>query len=68
MIPQILHQLDALKAKNPGSWRQVCELVPYASVMRWRQRQRLGKPLCQSPGPKKLLPLDWTEQHKLLAS
>ncbi len=66
MIPQILHQLDAMKAKTPTSWRQVCELVPYASVMRWRQRQRLGKPVCQAPGPKPLRPLDWTELNPLL--
>jgi len=66
MIPKILHQLDAMKAKNPTSWRQACDLVPYASVMRWRQRQRLGKPVCQSPGPKQLPPLDWTELNPLL--
>jgi transposase InsO family protein len=34
--------------------------------MRWRQRQRLGKPVCQSPGPKQLPPLDWTELNPLL--
>jgi len=66
MIPQILHQLDAMKAKTPTSWRQICDLVPYASVMRWRQRQRLGKPVCLAPGPKPLHPLDWTELNPLL--
>ena len=55
-----------MKAKTPTSWRQVCELVPYASVMRWRQRQRQGKPVCLAPGPKPLRPLDWTEFNPLL--
>jgi hypothetical protein len=66
MIPQILHQLDTMKQSSQTSWRQLCDLVPYASVMRWRQRQRLGLPLWQCPGPKKSLPLDWTEFYPLL--
>jgi transposase InsO family protein len=36
--------------------------------MRWRQRQRLGLPLCQKPGPRKTVPLDWTEFYPLLKS
>jgi hypothetical protein len=66
MIRQILHQLDTLKQTNQASWRQLCGLVSCASVMRWRKRQRLGLPLWQCPGPKKSLPLDWSEFYPLL--
>ena len=66
MIRQILHQLDTMKQTNQTSWRELCDLVPYASVMRWRKRQRLGIPLWQCPGPKKSLPLDWSEFYPLL--
>jgi len=66
MIRQILHQLDTMKQSSQASWRQLCDLVPYASVMRWRQRQRRGLPLWQCPGPKKSVPLDWTEFYPLL--
>jgi transposase InsO family protein len=34
--------------------------------MRWRQRQRRGLSLWQCPGPKKSLPLDWSELCPLL--
>jgi hypothetical protein len=68
MIRQILHQFDIAKKESLGrwrchlSWRQLCEgQVPYASLMRWRKRQRQGTQLWQSPGPKKSLPLDWSE-------
>jgi len=66
MIRQILHQLDLMKQSGQTSWRQLCDLVPYANVMRWRQRQRQGLPLWQCPGPKKSVPLDWTELFPLL--
>ena len=73
MIRQILHQFDLAKTESLGrwrghlSWRQLCDgQVPYASLMRWRKRQRQGKPLWQSPGPKKSLPLDWSEFYLLL--
>ena len=67
MIPQILHQLDTMKTTSPQTpWRQLCAGLPYASVMRWRQRQRQGKPVWLAPGPKKILPLDWTEFYPLL--
>jgi hypothetical protein len=66
MIRQILHQLDTMKQTNQTSWRELCDLVPYASVMRWRKRQRLGIPLWQCPGPKKSLSLDWSEFYPLL--
>jgi len=66
MIRQILHQLDTMKQTNQTSWRQLCDLVPYSSVMRWRQRQRQGLPVWQCPGPRKSLPLDWTEFYPFL--
>jgi transposase InsO family protein len=66
MIRQILHQLDTMKQSSQTSWRQLCDRLPYASVMRWRQRQRRGLPVWQSPGPKKSVPLDWTEFYPLL--
>lgn len=66
MIRQILHQLDTHKRQSHRSWRQLCEFVPYSSLMRWRQRQRCGLPLWQTPGPKKAMPLNWTEFYPLL--
>ena len=55
-----------MKQSSQASWRELCDLVPYASVMRWRKRQRLGIPLWQCPGPRKSLPLDWSEFYPLL--
>lgn len=66
MIRQILHQLQNSKCTTGLPWRQLCEPVPYASVMRWRQRQRQGLSLWQCPGPKKSLPLNWSEFYPLL--
>lgn len=66
MIPQVLHQLDAIKQATGLPWRQVCTDVPYASVMRWRKRQRSNQPVCQSPGPKKTAPLNAAEFYPLL--
>jgi transposase InsO family protein len=66
MIRQILHQLDTMKQTSQKPWRELCDLVPYASVMRWRQRQRRGLSLWQCPGPKKSLPLNWAEFYPLL--
>jgi hypothetical protein len=66
MIRQILHQLDTHKRESHRSWRQLCQLVPYSSVMRWRQRERQRRPLWQCPGPKKCVPLDGTEFYPLL--
>jgi transposase InsO family protein len=66
MIHQILHQLDTMKQSSQTSWRELCDVLPYASVMRWRKRQRLGTPLWQCPGPKKSLPLDWSEFYPFL--
>ena len=61
MIPQILHQLDQARARTRLPWRSLCGPVPYPSVMRWRQRQRLNQPVCQSPGPKKTEPFNAAE-------
>jgi transposase InsO family protein len=66
MIRQILHQLETMKQSSQTPWRQLCDVAPYASVMRWRQRERQGLPLWQCPGPKKSVPLDWTEFFPLL--
>ena len=66
MIRQILHQLDTMKQNSQTSWRQLCDELPYASVMRWRQRRQQGLPVWQSPGPKKSVPLDWQEFYPLL--
>jgi transposase InsO family protein len=66
MIRDILHQLDTAKARSQLPWRSLCQLVPYASVMRWRRRQRAGQPLWQCPGPKKSVPLNWGELYPLL--
>ena len=66
MIRQILHQFDTLKRDTGLPWRQLCDGVPYASLMRWRQRRRLGRPLWQGPGPKKSRPLIWAEFYPLL--
>jgi hypothetical protein len=66
MIRPILHRLDTMKQTSQTPWRQLCDVLPYSSVMRWRQRQRRGLPLWQCPGPKKSLPLDWSEFYPLL--
>jgi transposase InsO family protein len=66
MIRQILHQLDTHKRESHRSWRQLCQRVPYSSLMRWRQRRRQARPLWQCPGPKKSVPLNWTEFYPLL--
>lgn len=66
MIPQVLHQLTTMKQTTGLPWRTVCTDVPYASVMRWRNRQRLNLPVCQSPGLKKTVPLNTAEFYPLL--
>ena len=66
MIRQILHQLATAKKVTHQSWRQLCDVVPYASVMRWRQRQRQHLPVWQSPGPKKSTPLNRAELYPFL--
>jgi len=66
MIPALLHQLDSAKARTHLPWHSLCQLVPYASVMRWRQRQRQGQPVCQTPGPKKTEPFNAAQFYPLL--
>lgn len=61
MIPHVLHQLARAKTRTQLPWRSLCQLVPYATVMRWRHRQRQGVPLCQCPGPKKTEPFNAAE-------
>jgi hypothetical protein len=57
MIPPILEQLA--KGRQEFSWKELCyELLPCATVMRWRARARAGEPLLEKPGPKKKAPLD----------
>ena len=66
MIRQILHQLDSMQRASHTPWRRLCGAVPYASVMRWRRRQRQGLPVWQTPGPKKTVPLNGSEFYPLL--
>ena len=66
MIRQILHQLETTKRVTHLSWRQLGDELPYASVMRWRQRQQRGVPVWQAPGPKKSVPLNPAEFYPLL--
>jgi hypothetical protein len=57
MIPRILEQLS--KDREEFSWKELCyELLPCATVMRWRARAAGGAPLLEKPGPKKQEPLD----------
>jgi hypothetical protein len=66
MIPALLHQLDTMKTATRLPWRQLCAPLAYASVMRWRQRQRQHHPVCQTPGPKKPAPFNAAEFYPLL--
>ena len=57
MIPRILEQLEA--GRREFSWKELCyELVPCATVLRWRARSQAGQVLLQKAGPKKKEPLD----------
>ena len=57
MIPRILEQLA--KGRQEFSWKELCyELLPCATVMRWRARAQAGEPLLEKAGPKKKEPLD----------
>ena len=57
MIPRILAQLE--QARREFSWRELCyQLVPCATVLRWRARSQAGAALLEKPGPKKLEPVD----------
>ena len=57
MIPRILEQLS--KARQEFSWKELCyELLPSATVMRWRARALAGEPVLEKPGPKKPAPVN----------
>jgi len=57
MIPRILEQLE--QAHREFSWQELCyQLVPCATVLRWRARAKAGAALLEQPGPKKPEPLD----------
>jgi len=45
MIRRLLDQLEALKARSPAPWRQLCAQLPYSSLMRWRRRRRRALPV-----------------------
>jgi hypothetical protein len=52
MIPRILEALD--QARQQFTWRELCyELLPCATVLRWRARSQAGQPLVEKAGPKK---------------
>jgi hypothetical protein len=57
MIPRILEQLA--QGRSEFSWKELCyQLLPCATVMRWRARAQASQPLLNQPGPKKSEPLD----------
>lgn len=57
MIPRILEQLD--QAHREFGWRELCyQLLPCATLLRWRARAKAGEPLLEKAGPKKKEPLD----------
>jgi hypothetical protein len=57
MIPRILEQLD--RAHREFCWKELCyELLPCATLLRWRARVKAGEPVLQKAGPKKKMPLD----------
>src|SRR5690349_14383083 len=52
MIPRILEQLE--RAHQTFSWRELCyQLLPCATVLRWRARAKAGVALVEKAGPKK---------------
>src|SRR5689334_19155217 len=57
MIPRILEHLE--QGRREFSWRQLCyELLPCATVLRWRARAQAGKPVVEQPGVKKKQTVD----------
>ena len=57
MIPRLLEQLE--QGRREFTWRELCyELVPCATVLRWKARALAGEPLVQPAGPKKKQKLD----------
>jgi transposase InsO family protein len=55
-----------MKTQSRCAWRELAQHVPYSTLMRWRSRQHRGASLCQSPGPKKIVPLDWSKFYPLV--
>jgi transposase InsO family protein len=56
MIPLILKRLE--KARQEFTWTQLCYgLIPCATVLRWRAREKAGEPVLEKAGPKKKEPL-----------
>jgi hypothetical protein len=57
MIPRILEQLD--KGRREFSWKELChELLPCATVLRWKARVKAGEEVIQKAGPKKKILMD----------
>jgi hypothetical protein len=57
MIPRILERLG--QARREFTWAELCyELIPCATVLRWRARARAGQPLIEPAGPKRNTLLD----------
>ncbi len=57
MIPRILEQLEL--GRREFSWRELCyELLPCATVLRWRARARAGEAVVEQAGPKKKEPIE----------
>src|ERR1051325_341491 len=56
MIPRLLKQLE--QARCEFTWRELChELLPCATVLRWRARAQARAALGEQPGVKKKQPL-----------
>lgn len=63
MIPRLLEQLE--RGREEFSWKELCyELLPCATVLRWRARAQAGQMLVQKAGPKKKEPLDGESVRK----
>ncbi len=57
MIPRILKQLE--EGRREFGWRELChELLPCATVLRWRARAQAGVPVVEKAGPKKNEPIE----------
>jgi hypothetical protein len=63
MIPRILERLE--QARQEFTWAELCyELIPCATVLRWRARAQAGQPLVEPAGPKKHRPVDTNSVKK----
>src|SRR5262245_18492383 len=68
MIRLILSHLEEAHADDQLSWRQLCEELPYSTVMRWRSRANHGDRVLCKRGPKKTDPMDWEHLYALIAT